>query len=508
MRVMRWICSLLGLATVLSGPSLASAATRTEVFTVPGEHLFPVPPAVTHLSVLVVGGNGGMGQGNVAGGIGATERALLTVKPGQKLYVEVGGNGGPAGGDAGDGIGGYNGGGNAGETFIVFTGSSTSGAGGGASDIRTMPAVCPPNVPNCGTLASRLVVAAGGGGGGGTITATGGTGGAADMNGTGGEQDSAQDLPGGAGSRGTVQGGGAVGSTGVQGSAGTLGQGGGGATNTGGSGGGGGGGLYGGGGGGGGDAHFLGPGFNNYVGSGGGGGGGGASMLPPGPKGVSNLTLLPTAPGAQPHVVLRWKIPPPTARTGHATAIRNDRAVLHGTVNPNASHVSSCYFTISPASVAGSKVFCAQQVGSGISPRPVSAALLGLKPSTTYTVRLVGANAQGVSTGAPVTFTTHPPPPRLARLQVGATLHKRAANQMITVTLSQPAKLTLTFLRLDGPAGPPTKVTQSLAGHPGINHVPFHGAGLPLGHYRLIVRAVNVWKEPAVPLRALFRLVR
>ncbi|MFL5823449.1 MAG: glycine-rich protein [Solirubrobacteraceae bacterium] len=501
------MAALLGAALMAATPSLASATVRTQTFSVPGQHLFPIPPAVTHLSVTLVGGNGGAGQGNVAGGVGATERALLTVKPGEKLYVEAGGNGGPAGGNTGDGIGGYNGGGNAGETFIVFTGLPTAGGGGGASDIRTLPA-CSQTSPNCPSPSSRLVVAAGGGGGGGTITGAGGPGGPADMNGTAGSQDNHGDATGGGGLRGTTGAGGAAGAGGYQGTAGTFGQGGTGATNGGGSGGGGGGGVYGGGGGGSGEAQFLGPGFSNYVGSGGGGGGGGSSMLPPGPPGVSNLSLLPTAPGAQPKVVLRWKVPPPTPKTGHATAIKSTSAVLHGAVNPNASHLSSCYFTISPATVAGSKIFCSQQVGSGILPRPVSAVLLGLKPSTKYTVRLVAANAQGVRTGAPVTFTTHPPPPRLARLQVGSKLHKRRTHQKITVTLSQPAKLTLTFLRLDGAGGTPFKVTQSVAGHMGINQVPFHAAGLQLGHYRLTVGAINLWHETAVPLRAVFRLVR
>jgi hypothetical protein len=231
-------------------------------------------------------------------------------------------------------------------------------------------------------------------------------------------------------------------------------------------------------------------------------------MLPPGPKGVSGLSLLPTAPGAQPKVFLLWKVPPPAATTRSPTAIKSTGAVLHGTVNPDLSQVSACYFTVTPASAAGSKVFCSQQLGGGGVPRPVSAVLVGLKPSTKYTVRLVAVNAQGVSTGAPITFKTHPPPPRLTSLGVPSKLHKLRAKQTITVGLSQPAKLTLTYVRLVQPGMKPFVRTQSVVGRRGRNVIAFHGAGMPLGRYRLTVKATDVWGQIAAPKRARLRLVQ
>jgi hypothetical protein len=141
-------------------------------------------------------------------------------------------------------------------------------------------------------------------------------------------------------------------------------------------------------------------------------------------------------------------------------------------------------------------------------PLPVSALLVGLKPSTKYTVRLVAANAQGVSAGAPMVFKTHPPPPRLTDLHVAAKLHRVGASQTITVGLSQPARLTLTYVRMVHPGMKPFRRSQSVVGRKGRNPIVFHGAGMPLGRYRLTVKASDVWDQIAAPKRALFTLIR
>jgi hypothetical protein len=121
---------------------------------------------------------------------------------------------------------------------------------------------------------------------------------------------------------------------------------------------------------------------------------------------VRNLTLRPTAPGAQPHITFAWKLPRPTVRTLAVTLLKPTSATLHGTLNPNAAPVANCHFSISPASLIGSSLPCAQQLHIGVLPLPVSARVAGLKPNTKYTVRLVGANAQGAAQGNAVTFTT------------------------------------------------------------------------------------------------------
>jgi hypothetical protein len=121
---------------------------------------------------------------------------------------------------------------------------------------------------------------------------------------------------------------------------------------------------------------------------------------------VTNITLRPTASGAQPRVTFAWKLPRPTVRTLAVAALTATSATLRGTLNPNAAPVTTCHFTISPASLVGSVLPCAQQVHVGVLPIPVSARVAGLKPRTKYTVRLVGSNAQGTTKGNPITFTT------------------------------------------------------------------------------------------------------
>ena len=79
---------------------------------------------------------------NPPGGAGAKATAQLTVKPGQKLYVDFAGGG--AGGNETNGCG------------------KLGGAGGDASDVREEP-----GGNALKSLQSRLLVAGGGGGGGG-----------------------------------------------------------------------------------------------------------------------------------------------------------------------------------------------------------------------------------------------------------------------------------------------------------------------------------------------------
>ncbi len=71
-------------------PAAARATTASQAFTTPGEHVFVVPPAVTSVNVTLVGGNGGAGANGTIGGAGATEVATLAVRPGERLYAEVG----------------------------------------------------------------------------------------------------------------------------------------------------------------------------------------------------------------------------------------------------------------------------------------------------------------------------------------------------------------------------------------------------------------------------------
>jgi hypothetical protein len=238
-----------------AGSALAEEVRFNETGT---EQEFKVPVGVTSVHVEAVGGFGAEGEAESstttagAGGRGAVVSGDLGVTAGQTLYVEVGEGGVSI-------FGGFNGG-----------GGVTIGAGGGASDVRTVSIGAVPSPGNEESLHHRLLVAAGGGGGGGgrcTGTNHGGAGGNAEEAGHEGS-GCAPFNSGGGGGAGTSEKGGAGGSAGETfagaGVKGALGQGGGGTI----AGGGGGGGLYGGGSGG--------QGFTD------GGGGGGSNLVPPG----------------------------------------------------------------------------------------------------------------------------------------------------------------------------------------------------------------------------------
>ena len=217
--------SIAALVAAIAPVAPAFAADPVEVVFDPidAEQSWTVPAGVTSIHVVLIGAKGS-GGGGFAGGLGHNVSGDITVTPGSTIYVEVGGKG----------IGatpGFNGGGAPGNDF-----SGTPGAGGGASDIRTISRATP------GTIGSRLMVA-GGGGGVGRDSA----GGNAGAQGGGGSR---------AGQPGSNNAGGAGGAGDSQGSAGVLGVGGAGGTlcgfdicAVGKAGAGGGGGYYGGGGG-------------------------------------------------------------------------------------------------------------------------------------------------------------------------------------------------------------------------------------------------------------------
>jgi hypothetical protein len=228
---------------------------------------------------------------------------------------------------------------------------------------------------------------------------------------------------------------------------------------------------------------------------------------------VSGLSLIPTDTGAQPEITFTWTVPPPSATTTAATALTSSSATLHGTVNPNASPLTDCHFVISPAPPGGSTISCAQQLGAGTLPVPVSAQLQGLRPSTRYTASLLAANAQGPSLGSAVTFTTLPPAPRISALTVPATVHKHrrrhARPAAISLRVSQAATLQFSFDRL-ARRRPARRLalTWSIRAHAGSNTVAFSTRGLGVGRYRLTLVATNAVGERSAAYRATFRVVR
>ena len=552
MRTVQRICvagplsAVLAVLGLLAGPA-ASALAGSESFTSPGEHPFVVPAGVTSVQVLLVGGNGGTGSDGQVGGIPATASATIAVTPGETLYAEVAGDGESAG-DGAFGSGGAGGGGAGGVLEGFLTSDGSGGGGGGASDIRT----CSVDAGSCQSLASRLIVAAGGGGGagagsaGGTETA-GGTGGSADQSGSDGVGDGRGDLAGTGGGRGTLTTPGAAGTNQEPSgypasSAGALGVGGAGGVSNAfagsvGGGGGGGGGIYGGGGGG--EGGFT-SGSPTGNGAGGGGGGGGSSGVPAGAPGVSAFSLLPTTDGAEPEVTITT-LPAPAITTGAASDVTASTAELTGTVNPNGSPITDCHFVISPAPADGASAPCAQQLGAGSSPSPVSATLSGLSQGTAYTVTLSATSTAGSTRGVPITFkTSGAAGPAVTDLRLARRVHRASpkgkhARPLVTLTLrlSQSASLTFTFQRAltgrrsrgscvaTGQAPPrasrcvyyvPVPGELTLAAFAGISRIRFHGEldngkRLALGAYRMIVTATNSDGPASRSLQALFALV-
>jgi uncharacterized protein YjdB len=294
-----YLSRLVVLITLFSCWSL-NGYSQTTTFSYTGlSQTYTVPPGVTLVSVTANGAQGG-NAGDLSpschtGGRGSTATGVLTVTPGQTLYVYVGGAG------TTNGTNSFGGGAGGGAGAPSCAGTVYGGGGGGASDVRT----------GTGTLADRVLVAAGGGGSGSGYTncgalGAGGSGGAGDVNGSP-AYNCGQGYPGGGinfGSRGlltlTANGGpgDAGGNAGTNGVLGLGGAGAPGAFTV--SGGGGGGGYYGGGGGG---AASWGSGV------GGGGGGGGSSYVGGVTSGVIttnvnsgngnvSITVLCTAPGS------------------------------------------------------------------------------------------------------------------------------------------------------------------------------------------------------------------
>jgi hypothetical protein len=243
MRPVWWLRLVEALTIAAALAMLGAPGAAADVFQSTGtEQTYVVPPGITAVHVVAVGGAGGHAAGtHPAGGHGVAVTADVRVSVGTTLFVEVGGNGRsclPAG--------------------IFNGGGCGDGAGGGASDIRTVSCGSPCVTTGSASLAARLVVAGGGGGGSGSAGGDGGLLGAGALN---GGSDSGLE-----GTGAGLEFGGGGGMGGCPGTGGAEGQGGNG------SGGGGGGGLFGGGGG-------ASSGAGGCAGGVGGGGGGGTSSI-------------------------------------------------------------------------------------------------------------------------------------------------------------------------------------------------------------------------------------
>lgn len=96
----------------------------------------------------------------------------------------------------------------------------------------------------------------------------------------------------------------------------------------------------------------------------------------------------------------------PTVSTGKVTAIERVQATLNGEANPEGI-AGKAFFQYSE-SEEFTKATEAVSIGSGSAAEKFTQVAKGLKPGTTYFVRIVGENANGRSYGATDEFTTKP----------------------------------------------------------------------------------------------------
>ncbi len=100
---------------------------------------------------------------------------------------------------------------------------------------------------------------------------------------------------------------------------------------------------------------------------------------------------------------------PPSALTGAASAVGPAAATMSGTVNAR-SQTTDAHFDWGTTPAYGSST-PNQAPAPSATDQPVSAALSGLSPATTYHYRAVSHNPTGTTYGADQTFTTAPAPP-------------------------------------------------------------------------------------------------
>jgi NHL repeat len=101
--------------------------------------------------------------------------------------------------------------------------------------------------------------------------------------------------------------------------------------------------------------------------------------------------------------------PPGISEVG-AREVTDTTALLAGNVDPNRLH-STYRFEYGPDTSYGTTTVV-DNAGSGATRVPVSKAVTGLQPNTTYHFRLVASNAAGEAQGADRTFTTGANPPQ------------------------------------------------------------------------------------------------
>ena len=133
----------------------------------------------------------------------------------------------------------------------------------------------------------------------------------------------------------------------------------------------------------------------------------------------------------------------PTVTTGGHSNVTDNRAVLHGTVNPNGS-ATTYYFQWGLTTAYGVQSV-AHSAGHRTTPQPVKTAATGLIPGTVYHYRLVATNGAGTAIGTDHTFKTGGNPPPGVATGPAAQIHKNSAT--VTGVVSPNNQVTTYFFQ-------------------------------------------------------------
>jgi len=129
-------------------------------------------------------------------------------------------------------------------------------------------------------------------------------------------------------------------------------------------------------------------------------------------------------------------VPVPTVVTGPATGVSAQAATLIGSVTANGVP-TSYHFEYGPTTAYGNAT-AATDPGTGLGALPVTAALDGLSPGTTYHYRLVASNKTGVNRGHDQSLTTTSTAPAFAGVRLVST-RLALSGKFVTLKLSCPA---------------------------------------------------------------------
>ncbi|MGI8803466.1 MAG: hypothetical protein ACR2KV_15095 [Solirubrobacteraceae bacterium] len=177
-------------------------------------------------------------------------------------------------------------------------------------------------------------------------------------------------------------------------------------------------------------------------------------------------------------------LPSPVVSTGAATLVTTTGATVAGVVNPS-SQATTYQFDYGTTMTYGQHS-AAQPLAAGATDVPVSAALAGLAPATTYHFRVEATNASGTTLGLDKTFSTAAAP----TVSTGAATAITASSAALAGTVN-PAGVATTYAFQYGTTTAYGAQTATQSAGAGTADVPVSAALSGLGaathyHYRLV----------------------